>query len=301
MIGASFVLGLRQAGLVGKVIGVDVAEVELATAKTLGIIDETATIDTLPPVDLIIIATPVGVMPRIFNALAHYPWLADTLITDVGSTKQSVIAAAEAAFPDWPRNFVPGHPVAGREYIGVAYAVADMFDGFRVVLTPHEKNDHDAVMRVAALWQACGAHVEQMSASAHDRVLAATSHLPHVLSYCLMESLATTEYETSIFDYAAGGFKSFTRTASSNPVMWRDICLNNNTDILYWLDHYLDTLAEMRDLIADEAGDELLAVYERAKSIRDNHIHLTQTQSVAKSSDAATQTLASFMSKDKTK
>ncbi len=273
MIGGSLTWSLRRAGLVKHVVGVDINWEELDNATELGIIDSKASLDTLHDIDAIIIATPVGAMPTVFAALKDKPFINSAIITDVGSTKQSVIQAAKSGLGFLPPKFVPSHPIAGREYIGVEHAEEMMFYGHRAIITPHADCAHNAIETVTAWWQACGAIVDVMSPERHDKILAATSHLPHVLAYGLMESLATTEYEEPIFDYAAGGFKSFTRTASSNPVMWRDICLNNQEDILYWLTRYQQTLAELQALISQGDGKAIIDIFKRAKSERDRHFN----------------------------
>lgn len=271
MIGGSFVWSLRRAGLVHHVVGVDINFDELEAAIELGIIDSKSTIEGLRDIDAVIIATPVGAMPQVFSQLKDKPFMNTAWITDVGSTKQSVIQAAERGLGYLPNNFVPSHPIAGREYIGVRHAEEMMFYGHRAIVTPHKNSDKAAIATIKGLWEACGARVDLMDAQTHDKILAATSHLPHVLAYAVMESLTTTEYETPIFDYAAGGFKSFTRTASSSPVMWRDICLHNRDDILYWLDKYQQTLSELRGLITEGDGETILSIFERSKAERDTH------------------------------
>lgn len=272
MIGGSFVRSLQCAGLVKHVVGVDVDSKALAQAATLGIIDSQSTLAALTDIDVVVLATPVGVMQSVFSELKSKSFMSTAWITDVGSTKQSVIAAAKLALGYLPVNFVPSHPIAGREHIGIAYAEEKMFVGHRVILTPHANSDESVIAAVRELWQACGATVDVMSAETHDRILAATSHLPHILAYGLMESLTTTTDEAPIFNYAAGGFKSFTRTASSNPIMWRDICLNNKDDILYWLDHYQDTLSELRHLINQADGEGITHIFQRSKRERDKHL-----------------------------
>ncbi|PID64548.1 MAG: prephenate dehydrogenase [Gammaproteobacteria bacterium] len=272
MIGGSFIWSLKRAGMVNHVIGVDTNFEELETATELDIIDSKSTLSGLHDIDLLVLATPVGAMPSVFSVLKDKAFMKTALITDVGSTKQSVIAAAQQGLGFLPANFVPSHPIAGREHIGIQHAEEMMFYGHRAILTPHQQSSQEAIAQVKSLWQACGAIVDMMSAEQHDKILAATSHLPHILAYTLMESLTTTEYEEPIFDYAAGGFKSFTRTASSNPIMWRDICLNNKRDILYWLDHYQKTLSELRELIAEERGDAITDIFQRSKIERDSHL-----------------------------
>ena len=272
MIGGSFIWSLRRSGMVDHVVGVDADIEQLKTATELGIVDSTSSLDDLQDIDLVVLATPVGAMPAIFAALSGKDFMKTALITDVGSTKQSVIKAAQEGLGYLPENLIPSHPIAGKEHIGVAHAEELMFRGYRVIITPHDNTNLQALATIKKLWRACGAIVDVMSAQNHDKILAATSHLPHILAYGLMESLATTKYESPIFDYAAGGFRSFTRTASSNPTMWRDICLNNQEDILYWLDHYQNTLSSLRDLIADGNGDAIIDIFERSKAERDKYL-----------------------------
>lgn len=271
MIGGSLAWSLKQAGVVEQVIGVDIDVSELQTAIELGVIDSKSTIEGLHDIDMVVIATPVGAMGAVFSQLKDKAFLSQAIITDVGSTKGSVIQAAKNSLGFLPTNFVPSHPIAGREHIGVAHAEDMMFYGHRAIITPHEHADERAITVVKALWEACGATVDLMTAEQHDKILAATSHLPHVLAYAVMESLTVTPYEAPIFTYAAGGFKSFTRTASSSPVMWRDVCLHNREEILYWLDHYQETLATLRDWIATGDGERILTVFERSKAARDSH------------------------------
>lgn len=271
MIGGSLAWSLRRAGVVNHVVGVDSNWRELDKAVELGIIDSKASLDALHDIDAVVVATPVGAMQAVFAALKEQEFMHTAVITDVGSTKQSVIQAAEAGLGCLPANFVPSHPIAGREHSGVDYAEEMMFYGHRAIVTPHADSSDAAIAAVTSWWQACGAKVDKMSPQKHDKILAATSHLPHVLAYGLMESLATTEYETPIFAYAAGGFKSFTRTASSNPVMWRDICLHNKDDILHWLNCYQRTLGELGELIANADGEAIIDIFQRAKAERDRH------------------------------
>lgn len=271
MIGGSLIWSMKRAGLVNHVVGVDINLGELKTATELGIIDSKAYLDSLHDIDAIVLATPVGAMQGIFAALKDKPFIDTAIITDVGSTKQSVIDAAQKGLGYLPENFVPSHPIAGREHSGVQYAEEMMFYGYRVLVTPHDNSDYQATQTVKSWWRACGAVVECLTPLEHDHILAATSHLPHILAYGLMENLSKNT-DSPIFNYAAGGFKSFTRTASSNPIMWRDVCLNNKDDILFWLDRYQQTLSDMRQMIADGDGEALVDIFERSKTERDKHL-----------------------------
>ncbi len=274
MIGGSLVSALKKAGAAKHIIGIDIDSKELDKAIKAGVIDEKLEIKDLmglDDLDLIIIATPVGAMYGVFVELSKYNLTDDVLITDVGSTKVSVIESAKKAIGYLPKNFVPSHPIAGKEFSGIEFSDLEMFKGSKSIVTPHECSDEKAIMSVVSIWQSAGAIVDVIGAKEHDRILAATSHLPHVLAYTLVNSLVTTDYKESVFDYAAGGFKSLTRTASSSPVMWRDICLNNKDDILFWLDIYQDNLSAIRNMIEDSEGDKLENVFSEAKRTRDNH------------------------------
>ncbi len=270
LIGGSLARGLRAAGAVQRVVGASRDEQHLQRAQTLGVIDdyETDLGRAVEGADVVFIAVPVGAMEDVLRRIAPH-LAADTVVTDAGSTKASVIAAARAAFGDLPANFVPGHPIAGTENSGVEAAIPDLYRGRRVILTPTEASSPAAVSRVRALWQAVGAEVVETSAEHHDHVLAATSHLPHLLAFALVDTLARLDEKQEIFDYAAGGFRDFTRIASSDPRMWHDICLHNETALLDMLDRFTDDLSRLRQAIAEDDGDYLLEVFSRAKAARD--------------------------------
>lgn len=270
MIGGSFVQALKAAGMIEQVIGVDLDAEAINKALALGVIDSGSSIAELSDIDAIVIATPVGAMGLVFAELKA-AGLEQVLMTDVGSTKQSVIEAAEQVFGFMPEKFVPGHPVAGKEYIGVEHASADLFQNHKAIVTPTDNTDKNALATVVSMWEACGSTVNIMSAKEHDRILAATSHLPHVLAYVLVDSLAATKDEECVFTYAAGGFKSFTRTASSSPIMWRDVCVANQKAILTWLERYQDKLETMKHLIENKDLDAIEEVFRNAKENRDEH------------------------------
>jgi prephenate dehydrogenase len=223
--------------------------------------------------DMVVLAAPVGAMESLFRTLQ--PALSpDAIITDVGSTKLSVMAAAQAAFGRCPANFVPGHPIAGTEKTGVEASFAELFRERRVILTPGPGTDPAATAKVRAMWQLTGALVSEMSAEHHDQVLAATSHLPHVLAYALVDHLAAMDDRMEIFAYAAGGFRDFTRIASSSPEMWRDIACANRAALTAVLDGYLHDLQQLREAIARNDGESILAIFRRAKQARDKLIDL---------------------------
>ncbi len=270
LIGGSLARALRRAGFAGEIIGCGRSLTHLERAVELGVIDQ-ATTDlaaAAAEADGIVLCVPVLAIEAVLRELA--PHLRhDAIITDVGSTKGSVVAAARAVFGTLPANFVPGHPIAGTERNGVEASFAELFDGRRVILTPEPETGGAALERVRELWQACGADVVEMSAEHHDQVLAETSHLPHVLAYTLVDNLARKAERREIFRYAAGGFRDFTRIASSDPAMWRDICLANRAALGEALRDFRADLD--RIITAVEQGDEstLIDRFSRAKTARD--------------------------------
>ncbi len=270
LIGGSLARALREAGAVGEVVGGGRDVAHLQRAQALGVITRYTTdlAVAVQGADMVLLAVPVGVMEAVLRTIA--PQLpADAVLTDAGSTKGSVIAAAQRVFGTLPAGFVPGHPIAGTENSGVEASFAGLYRGRRVILTPTEASSAEAVERVRAMWLATGAEVMEMDAEHHDRVLAATSHLPHLLAFGLVDTLAKMGDKEEIFAYAAGGFRDFTRIASSNPQMWRDICVHNEPALLAMLDCFEADLKRLREAIAHDDGDYLLAVFSHAKAARD--------------------------------
>lgn len=275
LIGGSLARALRQANAVGEVVGCGRDEKHLQRAQALGVIDRWSTnpAEAVTGSNLIVVAVPVGAMPDLFRTIQ--PALSpQATVTDVGSTKLSVIAAAKSVSGSMPPRFVPGHPIAGTEKTGVDASFAELFRERRVILTPTPETDATATARVKAMWQLAGAQVSEMEAVHHDQVLAATSHLPHVLAYALVDHLAAMDDRTEIFAYAAGGFRDFTRIASSSPEMWRDIACANREALTGVLDGYLQDLQQLREAIARDDGEAVLAVFRRAKQARDRLINL---------------------------
>ena len=252
LIGGSFALALRNAWPVATITGIDRDEANLDEALRRGAIDAVGDYAAVRDADVVIVAVPVRQLPGVLATIAPH-LRATTVITDVGSTKQDVVAAARAALGASVRQFVPGHPIAGREHSGMAAAASELFDGRSVVLTPLAENSAADVARVQALWQACGAKVVEMSAATHDEIFAAVSHLPHMLAFALVDEFAARQNARSLFSFAASGFRDFTRIASSSPEMWRDIALNNRTALVAEMDRYLHHAGQLRDAIA--AGD----------------------------------------------
>jgi prephenate dehydrogenase len=270
LIGGSLARALRDAGHVREVIGYGRGLANLQRAVELGVADrvETSLSAAVRDADMVVLATPVGSMAEILGAIA--PYLAKgAVVTDVGSVKGTIAAAARTALGAKLSGFVPGHPIAGTERTGVEASFSSLFVGRRVVLTPLPESSIEAVARVRAMWQAAGAEVVSMSVEHHDTVLAATSHLPHLLAYALVDMLAQLDDSREIFAFAAGGFRDFTRIASSDPVMWRDISLANRTAIADMLKKYRAEVDGLITAVAVGDGAVLQALFARAKTARD--------------------------------
>lgn len=269
LIGGSFALGLRRAGMVREVVGIGRHPQATARALELGIVDRVSAsyAEALRGADLVLLAAPVAQTGPILQALL--PHLeAQTIVTDAGSTKCDVVAAARAAMGSRVGQFVPGHPIAGSESNGPDAALAELYQGKKVVLTALPENAAPALERVAAAWRACGAIIHKLTPEEHDRVFAAVSHLPHLLAYALVDEVATKAHADMLFQYAASGFRDFTRIAGSSPEMWRDISLANRTALLAELDAYLAQLTSMRAMLAASDGPALEAVYTNAQRAR---------------------------------
>lgn len=270
LIGGSLARALKRAGVVEEIVGAGRDAGHLQRALQLGVVDriETALPTAVRGADMVLVAAPVGAMEGIFRAIA--PTLpAGAVLTDAGSTKASVVEAARRAFGELPANFVPGHPIAGTEKSGVEASFAGLFEGRRVILTPTENSAPEAVTRVREMWQQAGAEVVETGVGHHDELLAATSHLPHLLAFALVDTLATLDDKQEIFEFAAGGFRDFTRIASSDPQMWHDICVHNEPALLKMLGRFEADLEKLRLAIANNDSDYLLKVFTRAKSARD--------------------------------
>ena len=266
LIGGSFALALKKARLCGHVVGIGRSAANLQVAKDRGIIDSVAA--QAGDADLVLVATPVAQFPAVLAALA--PQLKPSaIVMDAGSTKRDVVAAARAALGAKISQFVPAHPIAGAERSGAAAASADLFRGKRVVLAPLPENAAASLAAVEAAWTACGARVTRMSAEEHDAVFAAVSHLPHLLAYALVHEFAGRGNSAQLFGYAAGGFRDFTRIASSHPEMWRDICVANREPLLAELDRYAAKLRALRPLLERGDGAALEKLFAEARAARE--------------------------------
>lgn len=273
LIGGSFALALKKAGAVGEVAGVGRSAEVLARAKALGIIDRAcgSAAEALAGADLVLIAAPVAQTGNILSAILPHLG-AGTVVTDAGSTKCDVVAAARAALGERIAQFVPGHPIAGREQNGPEAALDDLYAGKKAVLTPLPENRAEDVERVAAAWRGCGAIIHRLTPEEHDKVFAAVSHLPHLLAYALVDDIARKPHADLLFQYAASGFRDFTRIAGSSPEMWRDISLANRSALLAELDAYVVQLAAVRERLAAADGAALEAVYANAQHARQSWI-----------------------------
>lgn len=278
LIGGSLCLALKAAGAVTNVIGAGRSEATLQKAQQLGIIDayDLDISNAVKDADIVFVSVPLGAMESVFAQIdAGLKRAANktAIITDAGSSKRQVQQIAEKVFTDDSNRFVAGHPIAGTENSGPAAAFAELYKNRRVILTPTADTDAAAVKRVIELWQTVGAEVENMDAEHHDKVLAATSHLPHMLAFGLVHCLENMDDIEDVFRFAAGGFRDVTRIASSDPVMWRDICLNNQQPILDMMKRYKDELDMLYNALEAGDGEKLMEVFEHAKQTRDKFTH----------------------------
>ena len=279
LIGGSLALALRQASQVVEVVGCSRNPANLEEAQRLGVIDRWTTdpVEACEGADVGVLAVPLGSMQGLAEALSGH-WPEEALLTDVGSSKQAVIESIRAGFGHLPRNFVAGHPIAGTEKSGVTAAFAELFRERLIILTPADETSPMATDRIAQMWRDAGARIEFMTPAHHDHVLAATSHLPHVLAFALVESLARLSESDEIFHYAAGGFRDFTRIASSDPVVWRDICVANREALLEVMERFQRDLDTLRAQIAEGDAATLEARFAFAKKARDRFSEKMQVQ-----------------------
>jgi prephenate dehydrogenase len=275
LIGGSFALALKKAGAVEQLIGVGRSPEAIQRAHALGIIDNNGIVsaaDAVRDADLVLIAAPVAQTGAILRSIAPH-LQPHTVVTDAGSTKSDVVQAARDALGQKIGQFVPGHPIAGGEQNGPDAALADLYAGKKTVLTALPENTDAQVARVSQAWQLCGARIYRLTPQEHDGVFAAVSHLPHLLAFALVDQLARRPEADLLFQYAASGFRDFTRIAGSSPEMWRDIALANQVALLDGLDGYIAQLQQMRQSLADGDGAQLLAVFANARKARHDWIH----------------------------
>jgi len=270
LIGGSLARALREAKFVGEIVGASRNADHLQKAVELGVIDrfDTDLAAAVKGADMVFVSVPLGAMGAVFDKIKA-GLDPGCVVTDGGSAKAGVVEAFRQADGGLPAWFVPGHPIAGTEQSGVEASFAGLYRGRRVILTPTAATDPEATQKVRAMWEAAGAVVNEMSVEHHDEVLAATSHLPHMLAFALVESLARMSEQREIFEYAAGGFRDFTRIASSDPVMWRDICIANREALLAMLTSFRGDLDDLAQAIEVGDEDKLLRIFSDAKAARD--------------------------------
>ena len=271
LIGGSVAKASRANHLVETIVGFGRADdlENLQLAKELKVIDAFFT-EIAPAVenaDLVIIATPVAATESVLQLLKPF-WATNTIYSDVGSTKGNVIDAAKAVFGAIPANFIPAHPIAGAENSGVGAALVDLFLNKRLIITPVENTNTNALEKLQQFWQKIGALVSKMPVQEHDSVLAATSHLPHLLAFALVDMLGTRDEQEDIFKFAAGGFRDFTRIASSDPTMWTAICAANKTELLPLLEQFKNELSKIENLLQTEDYGKLFELFAYANTAR---------------------------------
>jgi prephenate dehydrogenase len=274
LIGGSFALALKQAKACGHVVGAGRNRANLELARSRGIIDSIAAdaVAAAHGADLVLVAAPVAQFARIFHDIASVLG-PRALVTDGGSTKRDVVAAARESLGRKIAQFVPAHPIAGAEKSGAAAASAELFRDRRVVLTPLAENSENGLKRIESAWSACGARISRMDPQEHDALLAAVSHLPHLLAFALVHEIAGRADSARLFSYAAGGFRDFTRIASSHPEMWRDICVANRDRLLVEVERFSEKLKAMQALLEAADGAGLEKLFAEARAARDEWIH----------------------------
>jgi len=273
LIGGSFALALKEARACAHVAGAGRNGANLRLALERGVIDSIAAdaVAAAHGADLVLLAAPLAQFPKLFRDVASVLG-PKAVVTDGGSTKRDVVAAARAALGRKIGQFVPAHPIAGGERSGAGAASATLFQKKRVVLTPLDENSETTIKKVNDAWSACGANLARMTPEEHDAILGAVSHLPHVLAYALVHEIASRDNGAELFGYAAGGFRDFTRIASSHPEMWRDICLANRDRLLAELDRYGEKLQAVRRLLETADGAGLEKVFAEAREARERWI-----------------------------
>lgn len=270
LIGGSLARALRAKQFVREVVGYGRSLENLNEAVSLGVIDgvEASVPAAVRNADMVVVAVPIGSMREVL-AQVRQTLRPGAVVTDVGSTKMSVVWDARAVLGERFSDFVPGHPIAGTERSGVAASFPELFHHRRVVLTPEVETSEQAVTRVRDMWTAAGANVVTMGATEHDRVLAASSHLPHALAYALVDMIVRMDEHRAIFDCSGGGFRDFTRIAASDPTMWRDILLANREELLALMRRYQDELQSLAKAIERGDGRWLWETFARAKHARE--------------------------------
>ncbi len=269
LMGGSFALALKRAGLVRRVVGYSKSPSTTERARQMGVIDVEApsALLAVSGADIVLIAVPVAATEATFKAIRHLV-TPEMLIMDVGSTKRDVVDAARSVLRDQVGSFVPAHPIAGREVAGVEHADPDLYLGKPVILTPIERTRTAQLQRAAAVWTAIGCQVSKMSPDAHDAAFAAVSHLPHVLAFALVNGIAAQPQGQEFLSLAGPGFRDFTRIAASDPKVWRDILMTNRTELLAQSQAFRDALQAFEQAIARGDADALERLIEQASTLR---------------------------------
>lgn len=270
LIGGSFARALREAGVVRSIVGIDHDRANLDQALNLGIVDQISCepCEGVRGADLVFLSTPVCSIPGLVKDIAG-SLMPGCLVTDGGSVKGDIVRSCEGTLPAGC-HFIGGHPIAGTEHSGAAASFAELFRGRRCILTPTAASDPEALSLLARLWEATGATVTIMDVDRHDRIFAEISHLPHMAAYSLVHAVGTADVEgENVLSYTAGGFRDFTRIASSDPAMWRDIALMNRAALLASLDGYRSSLDLLRQRIEEGDGEGLVEFFTLAKRFRD--------------------------------
>ncbi len=277
LIGGSLAKAAKQRGLVSQVIGMNRNANSLEYALKANVIDQAfqsveEAIAGCTDEDVILLGVPVLSMGPVLQKI-HDHLKVDATITDVGSAKSIVVEQAQNIWSQMPSNLIPAHPIAGSEKFGVQAADASLFEDHRVILTPTGSQSDRHLQRVRDLWTGVGAEVDEMSAEHHDKILAATSHLPHILAFTLVDQLASMEEQTEVLRYAAGGFRDFSRIAGSDPVMWRDILIANRESIISRIDEFETHLEKLKAALGDSSPEQIQEIFERAQKTRNGFLH----------------------------
>ncbi|MBF0622173.1 MAG: prephenate dehydrogenase/arogenate dehydrogenase family protein [Magnetococcales bacterium] len=271
LMGGSLAQALRQKDLVGEVVGVARRRSSVEKALEMGVIDKGyfSAKEAVVDATLILISTPVSTIVPIVEDIAPH-LVKGAVVTDVGSVKGDIVRQCEALMPEGC-HFVGGHPIAGREHVGVASSFPSLYEGSRTILTPTDKTADQALELIRLVWESAGSQIEVMNADYHDRVLAATSHLPHLMAYNIVNTLSDLEEDirSEVFRYAASGFRDFTRIASSDPTMWRDICMENREAIVEMLNRFKVDLEKLTEKVSEGDMDALYGIFARSKNTRD--------------------------------
>lgn len=268
LIGGSFALALRAAGLADSIHAADSDARNLAAAVKLGIVDSCVTLESARTADLVVVAVPVGAVETVLSSVA--PFLGErTVVTDVGSSKSDVVVQARRALGEAFERFVPGHPISGSDASGAGAASGSLFRGKKVVLTPVEKTVAWAVDRVASAWRACGAEVELLAPEEHDRILAVVSHLPHVIAYALVERVGMDSAPQLLLEHSAGAFRDVTRIAASSPELWRDVCLSNGKALMAEIEQFQGILSRISGYIERRDGAQIEKLFADARRLKE--------------------------------